>query len=67
MRLFLGQLYDVSSTRDIEKNCVGDILVPDVCLGLDAVNDAAKYILHKFPVLRASFIRQDACRAAFLY
>ncbi|AZE93126.1 Siderophore biosynthesis non-ribosomal peptide synthetase [Pseudomonas orientalis] len=59
MRLILGQLYDISTTLEIEKHCVGDVLVPTSRLDADALSGAVNYLLHKFPTLRASFISKN--------
>ncbi|CCP01747.1 Gramicidin S synthetase 1 [Erwinia amylovora Ea644] len=59
MRLFLGQLYDISTTRQPDKLCVGDVLVPSVRLNADALDCAINFLLHKFSILRASFLYQN--------
>lgn len=59
MRLLLGQLYDVDTSRQLETLCVGEVLMPHIHLEAVALRQAVDYLLHRFPILRASFVRQD--------
>lgn len=59
MRLLLGQLYDVDTSRQLEALCVGEVLMPHIHLDAGVLRQAIDYLVYKFPSLRASFVRQD--------
>ena len=40
MRLLLGQLYDVATSRQLEALCVGEVLMPHIHLDPDVLRKA---------------------------
>ncbi|MGE7992035.1 condensation domain-containing protein [Pseudomonas sp. NPDC089554] len=59
MRLLLGQLYDQRTAAQLESFYVGEVLIPQERLNPLYLREAVCFILHKYPVLRASFTRNE--------
>lgn len=57
MRLLLGQLYDVDTSRQLETLCVGEVLMPHIHLDAGVLRQAVGYLQYKFSSLRTSFVR----------
>ncbi|MGF6126911.1 hypothetical protein QF019_002120 [Pseudomonas frederiksbergensis] len=59
MRLLLGQLYDIATSRELSTLCVGEVLMPHIHLDPDVLRQAVGHLQHKFSPLRASFVRKN--------